>query len=429
MARKLDDKPIETIVPDLVQGIIDVNELKLTKANQRAAFLQALEERPALLTKVDKDNEKQFFTVAINKNPEYFVHLKREQYTNDLAQVYLFDRLSRSASKKSSQTILVRKSLDDKVVFMLSYLSTDADELYYLDKELQVPVSLRSSIVLTLKLDDAVALIDRLDTHITQLGEEKIKGVVSDLVANHYKSYLNSYINEKQIGYYTLCTSLNDLQNGFTNYISETFKPFGLSVSDFVVKNIAIPKDIQHRLEDQAFKIRQRRSDVEADSEFAKLSLESYEAKLAIHTKYPNAEVTLTEYEKDLALKRYLIKSGRDVEETVDHTIDIDHNTLHADSTLNKLDDIVPDVPTGPNTFKQNFIICAVIAAVVSLILLAVNAVAGLVVLLLSFVIFGLIASVNSEKFSSPEVEPTVAPPTGQIDSETIESTADTNEE
>ena len=157
MARKL-------IVPELVQGILDVNELKLTKANQRAAFLQALEERPALLTKVNKDNEEQFFTVAINKNPEYFVHLKREQYTNDLAQIYLFDRLSRSASKKSSQTILVRKSLDSKVVFMLSYLSTEADELYYLDRELQVPVSLRSSVVLTLKLDDAVALIDKLDT-------------------------------------------------------------------------------------------------------------------------------------------------------------------------------------------------------------------------------------------------------------------------
>lgn len=410
MARKLDDKPIELIVPELVQGILDVNELKLTKANQRAAFLQALEERPALLTKVNKDNEEQFFTVAINKNPEYFVHLKREQYTNDLAQIYLFDRLSRSASKKSSQTILVRKSLDSKVVFMLSYLSTEADELYYLDRELQVPVSLRSSVVLTLKLDDAVALIDKLDTHITQLGEEKIKGVISDLVANHYKSYLNSYINEKQIGYYTLCTSLNDLQNGFTSYISETFKPFGLSVSDFVVKNIAIPKDIQHRLEDQAFKIRQRRSDVEADSEFAKLSLESYEAKLAVHTKYPNAEVTLTEYEKDLALKRYLIKTGRDAEEVVDRTIDIDHNTLHADSTVSKDEDIVPDIPVEASSFKHNFILFAVLTLLFSVVMIAINTVTGFIILILAFLAFALVGLSNSEKFSPPEIEPTIKP-------------------
>ncbi len=409
MARGLDDKPIETIVVDLVQGVLDVNALNLAKANQRAAFLQALEERPAILTKVLKVNEAHFFTLAINKKPEYFVHLKREQYTNELAQIYLFDRLNNS-SDKSSQTILVRKSLDNKVVFMISYLSTEADELYYLDKELQVPVSLRSNVILTLKLDDAVALIDKLDTHVTQLGEEKIKGVISDIVANQYKSYLNSYITEKQIGYYTLCTSLNDLENEFTKYISEVFKPFGISVSDFVIKNIAIPKDIQNKIEDQAFKIRQRRADVEADSEFAKLSLESYEAKLAIHNKYPNAEVTLTEYEKDLALKRYLIKTGLDFDDEVDRTIDIDQKTLHADSTVFKPEDIIPDIPTKPNIFRRNFVWTSVFAAILSIIILCVNAGAGLIVLGISILILGLIAAFNTERFATIKVEPSITP-------------------
>ena len=52
MAKGLDDKSVETLVVDLVQGVTDVNQLNLAKANQRQAFFQALEERPAILTKV-----------------------------------------------------------------------------------------------------------------------------------------------------------------------------------------------------------------------------------------------------------------------------------------------------------------------------------------------------------------------------------------
>ena len=427
MARGLEGRTVESLVLDLVQGSLDVNALNLAISNHREAFLQALKERPALLTKVSKVNEAHFFTLAIQKNPEYFIHLKRGQYTDKLAQIFLFDRISKTAPEKSSQTILVRKSLDDKVVFTLSYLSSEDDELYYLDKELQVPVSLRSNIILTLKLDNAVDLIDKLDTHITQLGEQKIKSVILDIVANQYKTYLNSYITEKKIGYYTLCTSLNDVEDGFVKYIAKIFAPYGISVSDFVIKNIAIPKDIQNKLEDQAFKIRQRRSDVEADAEFAKLSLESYEAKLAIHSKYPNSEVSLTEYEKDLALKRYLTKVGRTVKENVDHTINISRKALRADSTINKPEDIIPDIPTKVNVFRRNFIILSVLAAIISLIVIASNPGAGLIVLGVSILIFGLVAAFNVERFATIKMEPSVFIPGD--DSATPEASAPADSE
>lgn len=414
MAKRLDDMSVETLVVDLVQGVTDVNQLNLAKANQRQAFFKALEERPAILTKVSKANEEHFFKTAISKNPSYFVHLTREQYTNELAQIYLFSRLNekRVSGKgdRSSSDVLVGKSLDEKIVLTYSYISSEGDELYYLDKELQVPVSLRSSIVLTLKLEDAVKFIDKLDTHITQLGEEKIKIVILDIIANQYKSYLNSYINEKQIGYYTLCTSLNDVEAGFTETIAEIFKPYGISVSNFVIKKIAIPKDIQYKLEDQAFKIRQRRANIEADAEFAKISLESYEAKLAVHNKYPDAEVTLTEYEKDLALKRYLTKVGKDTEESVDHSIKIDKKALKSDSVIVKPEDTIPDIPTKPNIFRRLFFTFAIISFIVCLIILgaADNPGAGLIALGICTLVFGVIAAFNVERFKTIKVEPSV---------------------
>lgn len=411
MAKGLDDKTTETLVVDLVQGVLDINALNLAKAKQRAAFFEAIEKRPALLAKVSSANEETFLTAALNKKPSYFVHLKKEQYTNELAQIYLFDRLSRTDSKNPNPhpTIIVRKSLDDKVVFTLSYLAGETDELYYFDKELQVPISLRSNIIVTLKLIDALALIDKLDTHVTQLGAEKIKSVILDLVANQYRAYLNSYINEKQIGYYTLCTSLNDLEKRLVNHFEGIFEPYGITVSDFVIKKIAIPKDIQNKLEDQAFKIRQRRADVEADNEFAMRSLESYEAKLAIHNKYPEAEVTLTEYEKDLALKRYLTKEGLYSEDDVDRDIKISQKTLRSDSTVKKVEDIIPEVPTVPNLFKRTFITLSSIAAGISLIGLMIDAGVGLIMLGATILASGLVAAFNTQKFAAIKIEPSSA--------------------
>ena len=416
MTKGLDDKSVETLVVDLVQGITDVNQLNLAKANQRQAFFKALEERPALLTKVSKINEEHFFSVAIKKNPSYFVHLSTSQYTNELAQIYLFSRLSekstgRQAQATASPDVLVRKSLDDRIVFTYSYLSAEGDELYYLDKELQVPVSLKSNIMLTLKLEDAVEFINKLDTHITQLGEEKIKSVILDIIATQYKSYLNSYLNKNQIGYYTLCTSLNDVETGFIKVIGNTFKPYGISVSDFVIKSIAIPKDIQYKLEDQAFKIRQRRAEVEADAEFAKISLESYEAKLAIHNKYPETELTLTEYEKDLALKRYLTKVGRGATESVDRTIKLQSKNPKADSVVAKPEDIIPDIPTKPNIFRRVYFILAAVATFLSVILFsAAEDELGAAYILTGLLIlgFGLVAAFNTRRFATIKVEPSI---------------------
>ena len=93
-----------------MQGVIDVNQLNLAKANQRQAFLKALEERPAILSTVSKVNEEHFFNFAIKKNPTYFVHLNRNQYTDTLAQILIpillirYKFLSKNLQLDSMQT-------------------------------------------------------------------------------------------------------------------------------------------------------------------------------------------------------------------------------------------------------------------------------------------------------------------------------------
>lgn len=414
MAKGIDNVPAETLALDLEQGKLDVNRLDLAKLNHREAFKQALQRRPGLLTKVSSANEKHFFTFAIKENPNYFVQLTRDQYSDELAQIYIFERLIKASEKEHNKKntapsdILVQKSLDDKTIFTYSYMTPEGDELYYLDSELQVPVSLKSNLVLTLKLDNAVALIDQLDTHITQLGEKKIKAMIIDVIASQYKNYLNRYIHDKKVGYYTLCTNLNEIEEGFRKEISTVFSKYGISVSKLVIKKIAIPKDIQFRLEDQAFQIRQRRADVEADAEFAKISLASYEAKLAVMQKYPQAEFTLTEYEKDLALKRYLIKSGEKKEEHVDRTIKMAQKAPQGDAAVDKPDDIVPDIVAKPNRFRTIFFAIAAIVVFIALISMGEDVETGMTILGIGTVVLGLVAAFNVSKLTGKKVEPQV---------------------
>ena len=410
MGANIEKTPVDVLARDLIHEREDINNLNLAKKNHREAFLLALKERPNLLSKVKDSNAEHFFNFAVEKKYEYFVYLSRKQYTEDLAQFYLLKRLeekpeARVKGEAKSKDFVVQKSMDDKIIFNYTYVTPEEEELYYLDTELQVPTSVKSSIRVTLKLTSALALIDKLDTHITLLGERKIKAVIDNIIGNSYKAYLNSYINEKKIGYYTLCTSFEDLQNGFVKKLNEVFGPYGITASDFVIKKIAIPKDIQYKIEDQAFRVRQRRAEFEADTEFAKRSLENYEAKLVLQEKYPNAEHSLTEYEKDLALKRYLIKTGREAEESLDHVINIQQKAEAGDSRIEKVEDIIPEIVPKQNIFRKNFIMCAIISAVISFVVMFSSVGAGLIILGCATLLFGAIAAFNYPKFATPKTE------------------------
>jgi hypothetical protein len=433
MSKTIDSRPTEVLVTDLIQEALDINELNLLKASQRKAFLLAIKQRPALLAKVSKENEAQFFKCALLSNHEYFVQLKRTQYTDELAQIYISKRLAGGSVRKvpvGNTDIQISKSLDEKTVFNYSYISAEGEELYYLDKELGVPLSLKSSIMLTMKLNNAVALIEKLDTNVTQLGEQKIKGMISDIIANQYKGLLGKYITTKGLGYYSLCSSLADVEAELKSKMSEIFVPYGIEVTEFVIKKIAIPKDIQFKLEDQAFQLRQRRSEVEADAEFAKLSLESYEAKLAIQHKYPEAEPTLTEYEKDLALKRYLTKIGRQEEkESIDHTIKITQKVVETDVAVEKKADVAPEIPHKPNVFKRTFIVLLAIMGVLSIAMLFIRSVIGVVMLAVTAAVFGTVGYINREKFKTVKIEPTVIDNSSSDSQQKAADTADATDE
>lgn len=412
---KIDRCTVEELTKELIQATVDVNELNLAKVTQRDAFKEALKTHPRLLRKVNSANAKHFITFALKEDYEYFTCLKREQYTDEFVQFYLRKRLDDEAQKRArsgkveetaeKKRFHAGQALDEKLILQYSYLTPEKEELFYFDKELQVPLALKSNFKIQLKVEKPIEFIEKLDVEPAQLGENKICATLSDILSNPYKEYLSEFINTKQIGYYALCASVSELEENLKKKFSEIFDEYGIKVKALTIKQIAIPKDMQYKLEDQAFQIRQRRADIEADAEFAKKSLENYEAKLSLEEKYPSATHSLTEYEKDLALKRYLIKTGRHEEEKIDHSIAIKQKIEEKDSKIEKTD-VVPDITPKKNVFKQTFYTLLILFAAISLIVMIAGSVgAGFIMLAITAAIFGTVAAVKQDKLHDLPVE------------------------
>ena len=405
----LDKFPLETIVDKIVKEKEDINELNLKKLTQREALLEIVKKRPNIISKINEQNAVEFLPIILKEKPEYFVYVKKEQYTDKITQMYLHYRLTmnkdKSAKQATKNNISVQKSIDEKIIFNYSYTTEEGEELSYYDNELNIPLSLKSNFKISIKLEDSLCFINKMDLHITQLGEHKIKSTLVDLISNRYIKFLSNYIKENKLGYYSLTTSLEDIEQVFVQEISKVFEEYGLSVNSFILRKIAIPADIKNKVEDLAFNIRQRKVNVEADVEFEKLALQNYDLKLSVQQKYPELEHSLTEYEKDLALKRYLMKNGRLEEEEIDREIEIDEEKENLDSDIKLQEDIIPE--EEKSKFKSNFIAAAVICLIFSIILMfSLEKIGvGLIVLGVFVAIFGLIAAFHHEKFNSKSGE------------------------
>lgn len=367
MAKKIERYSQEALVERLVNEQENINDIDLSKKAQRVALFEALSKRPHLVTKITLENEEKMLSEIIKEKPGLFVYLERRQYNNELAQYYLLHRLEKSDA--SFEELQVYQSLSGLMVFNYLHTTGNDEIIHYYDNELQIPLSLKSSYKIELKLVDAIKFIEKLDTQITRVGKNKICSTIEDLISNHYKAFLVDYINKNKAGFYKLNISLNEIEEQFKELLAEIFAEYGFEIRDLVIKKIAIPEDIQHKVEDQAFEIRKRKVEMEADAEIAKKSLENYEKKMSLQTKYPNAEFSLTEYEKDLALKRFLIKTGRLQEEEIDHSISIEQITETVDKKVSVKKDDAPEVAPAPKLDKLT--IAMIVAPILGIIISA----------------------------------------------------------
>jgi hypothetical protein len=152
--------------------------------------------------------------------------------------------------------------------------------------------------------------------------------------------------------------------------------------------------------------LRKRKIEFESDDELAARSLKNYAAKLEIQNKYPEADETLTEYEKDLALRRYLIKNERYYDNYVNHEIKTHIRADVIDNPVDKKKDIIPYIEPKKSHFVSNYLILLVFSILASILTLAYGSASlGMILLAFTVAIFGCVLAFNYEKFLPKKTE------------------------
>lgn len=423
----------------LVNEKLNANKLDLENRKQRKAFLDAVAERPRILNSIEAENRDEFLMLAIKEDYRYFTYLDKKFYTEALANEYLYARLydgSKDMFKNKQKhnylkgfaniidgngdgfydsfvghvgdnfRYVVQKSYDNKVLLSFNYATVDGDEVFYADREFEVPTSLKSHIKVSFQMVDTLKLFEKMNVCVAQLGVEKIYNTFTDLICGNYKAYLREYIDYNGVGFYTLTSTLPKVQEYIKSKFKAMFLEYGVELTEFVIKSINVPRELVYKIEDQALGIRLMRTKMEADNEFAQNALNNYVAKLTALKEFPDIICPEnTEFEKDLALERELKKMGKYPEKLIDRNIGLANKEERVDRDIEQVKDVLP---------KRRWLTLAKVAyhatfwmlAIVALAMLAVDPTGGITMVALGGVIllYGLIAFFAYDKFKAPDL-------------------------
>lgn len=423
---------------NLVNEKLNANKLDINNYKQRKAFLQAIEQRPRLLNSLDAENREEFLMLAIKEDYRYFTYLDKQYYTEELASEYLYSRLLEGSKDmfkdkqkhnylKGFASILdgngeglydsfvgqvgdnfryvIQKSYENKVLLSFNYATVDGDEVFYVDRELEVPTSLKSHFKVSFQMVDTLKFLEKMNVNVAQLGVEKIYNTFTDLICGNYKTFLHQYIDEHNAGFYTLTSTTPQIQEWIKARFEEKFTEYGVELTDFIIKSINVPREVVYKIEDQALDTLLARHKMEADTILQRQSLANYIEKLEALKAYPDAYPEQTEYEKDLALDRELKRSGKYQDKLVDRNIGLAKMEERVDSDVAQVKDVLPKrrwLTLAKVLYHTAFWICVIVA----LSMFAVDATGGITMVALGgvFLLFGLVAFFAYDKFKAPDL-------------------------
>ncbi|MBR2480728.1 MAG: SPFH domain-containing protein [Clostridia bacterium] len=423
---------------NLVNEKLNANKLDINNYKQRKAFLQAIEQRPRLLNSLDDENREEFLMLAIKEDYRYFTYLDKRFYTEELATEYLYSRLLEGSKDmfknkqkrnylKGVASILdgngdglyesfvgqvgdnfryvIQKSYEGKVLLQFNYATVDGDEVFYVDRELEVPTSLKSHFKVSFQMVDTLKFLEKMNVNVAQLGVEKIYNTFTDLICGNYKTYLHQYIDEHNAGFYTLTSTTPQVQDWIKARFEAKFLEYGVELTDFIIKSINVPREVVYKIEDQALDTLLARHKMEADTMLQRQSLANYIEKLEALKAYPDVYPEQTEYEKDLALVRDLKKAGKYEDKLVDRNIGLAKIDERVDADVEQVKDVLPKrrwLTLAKVLYHTAFWICVIVA----LSMFAVDQTGGITMVVLGgvFLLFGLVAFFAYEKFKAPDL-------------------------
>lgn len=401
------DAPISEQARPYLEHKKRLTELDFSKVKDMEIAIYCLNVNPPMVKDLDVnvDRELAILKIWIKRDySNYLLCLKNKVDHIALLTLYLTEKMQKTLTSVNEGVTLIT-SFDKKLVLNYLYETKRGETISYFDKALGVPTSLVAKANVKLKLVDAQKLVEKIDIDIKYIDMSIVANFVTAGLNRIVRDTILSFIASKNLSYYDLPQHYTVINNGILDNLREYFVKCGLDATDFALSDISVPNNTDAMLKNQFFALAEAERVKTYEQKMESASLDLYERKAAIHSKYPDFPITLTEAEKDFALNRYLTRIGKDTtlkaeieeEKIADRKI-INDGTATAERKIS-----MPTFVKKSNKFRIVFGIMVAVLYVIALSMFAVTVQAGLIALACATLISGLTAffGYNKLKYGS----------------------------
>lgn len=295
------------IYKKLINNSIKVDSLFIDNDAHKRAFLRYIKLYANTgIKKLRTDNEQRFLKLALRDDFKYFLNLDRDQYTDDLAHIFI----SGALKQEKHENLAVKNTFDDHILLVTSYHTHEGTSINYYDENLELYVLLNLSATVQCKIINCVKFLEAMDADITEFGANYVHDRLQYIVKESFEYAVLKTLSANKNNYYELMANKDQIEKRFTEKLNTMIDKNVIEVSQLNIENINFTKDILEKLENIGFTNKIKREELSNEIRYEKESLDLYERKVKIHEANPKVSWNLSEAEKDKALDRYMIKSG-----------------------------------------------------------------------------------------------------------------------
>lgn len=295
-----------------------ISELDFWTSNGREIARYCLQNYPYMAKEFDISDERQLLVLKswINENIKNYitcVDLGFESIAKNpiLLGVYLTKKLINTLNGIEELSFI--NSYDNKLVLNYHYETKRGETISYFDKALGVPTTLVATANIRLKLINAQKLVEKIDVDIHKIDASIVVSFITAAFNSIVRDTVLSLIATKNLSFYDLPQHYSELNQAVLNALNAYFNACGMEATYFAFSDISVPNNTEQMLKNQFFALAEVERVKAHEQRIEKASLDLYERKAEIHSKYPDFPMTLTEAEKDFALNRYLTRTGREI--------------------------------------------------------------------------------------------------------------------
>lgn len=397
--------PVDAPVADRARPYLEhkkrLSELDFQKKADMEILNFCLRAVSAMVNELNLDVEHEFALLKkwVENDYSNYISCAKNGVTHvDLLTLYLWKKIEATVEGNDGMSLIT--SYDNKLVINYRYETKKGETISYFDKALGVPTSLVATAELKLKLANAQKLVEKIDVDVKYIDAVIVNNFITATLNRVVRDTILNFIDKNNASFYDLPHYYTAINQTVLEALRAAFAVSGLDATDFALSDISVPNNTGKLLQNQFFAIAEAERVKAYEQRMEKASLDLYERKAAIHSKYPDFPITLTETEKDLALNRYLIRMGQDTSLKADiEEKDISRRVKKTGGTATvEHKTAKPTFIEKSNKFRTGFIIMTALLYLVAFALFSIGAVAGCAALAGATLVCGLTAFFGYKK-------------------------------